>query len=158
MTGWSRPKPSPELSRLEALVGVWVSEDRHYPMPWMPQGGTGKSRCVFEDALDGYAFLNDTFSQTPFGPIKGHGIWYFDSDTQLFRVSWYDNFANHLQGEGGFDPQGRLVLTYRYRMAGQDIQERHTFYFLDPEHFRHEIETFLDGRFQITSELKYRRV
>jgi hypothetical protein len=144
--------------RLESLVGVWVSEDKHYPAPWMLQGGSGKSRFVFENALDGHAFLNDYFGQTPGGAVKGHGIWFYDPGKKCYRIFWYDNFAISLQGEGNFDPQGRLVLNCRYHRTGEDMQEKHTFYFLDPEHFRLEIETWMDNCFQMTSELHYRRV
>lgn len=155
MSEWERPKPSNELEKLETFIGEWISEDIHYPMPWMSEGGKGKSRNIFRKALDGYCFLADFSSETPFGTIKGHGIWFFDSKQSKFKVQWYDNFANHLEGEGNFLDVNTLVIQYRYCMGGQDILERHTSKIVDADNYDYIIETFLDGEFRLTTESKY---
>ncbi|HEY3352899.1 MAG TPA: hypothetical protein VGQ83_06595 [Polyangia bacterium] len=154
---WGRPLPPPELARLEFLLGDWVSEDVHHPMPWAPRPARGASRLSFRRALDGYCFLTDYAGQMPFGELKGHGVWFYDVARGHYRVLWYDNWANFLDGSGAFAADGAFVIRYAYRMEGQDVRERHTLLPAPPDGFEHRIETELDGRFRPTSELRYRR-
>lgn len=157
-TDWGRPPRPIELDRLHFLLGDWESEDTHYPMPWAPQPANGNSRHSFKLALDGYCLLSDYSGQLPFGDLKGHGMWFFDSSKHHYRIVWYDSYANFLEGEGLFEADDRFVFHYQYRMAGQDVRERHTIFLLSPQHFEHRIETLLEGSYQLTSELSYRRL
>lgn len=158
MTDWQRPKPAPELNKLEPLIGEWESIDKHYPMPWAPQGGKGQSKTNFFKALDGYCYLSDVSSETPFGIIKGHGIWFYDSAVNKYKIQWYDNFANHLQGKGDFINDDLLVFELRYCMGNTDIVERHTIKNIAKDSYDFIIETLLDGAFKLTSESKYKRM
>ncbi len=157
MGEWDRPAPDAHLERLGALVGHWCSRDEHFPMPWAPNGGKGESSQWFRHALDGYCFLADLDGQTPFGPLKGHAIFYADKETGRLRAFWYDTFANALDGEGGFDSEGRFVMEYGYRMAGADQRERHTIEMGGPDTYEHRIEIVVDGRFQLAAVLRFRR-
>jgi hypothetical protein len=126
-------------------------------MPWAPEPATGTSRHSFRRALDGYCFLSDYAGQMPFGDLKGHAIWFFDNARRAYRIVWYDNYANFLDGHGDFAPDGRFVIDYEYRMAGQEVHERHAIQVSAPDRYEHRIETLLDGEFRPTSELRYRR-
>jgi hypothetical protein len=57
-----------------------------------------------------------------------------------------------------FGRDGVLELTYRYRMGGSDVDERHRFEVLGPAAYRLTIENRLGGRWQVTSRQEYRRV
>lgn len=157
MTDWSRPPRAAELDRLDAFAGDWISDDEHRPTPWAPEGGEGRSRHRLRRALDGYGFLSDFQGETPFGRIDGHAVWYFDREAGRYRVFWYDSFANALQGDGAFEPDGTLVMTYRYRMGGEDVLERHTMRVLGPDRWEQVIENWLDGAFRVASTLSWRR-
>jgi hypothetical protein len=157
VTDWSRPPRPAELDRLDAFAGEWISVDEHRPTPWAPDGGPGASRHRLRRALDGYAFLSDFEGETPFGGITGHAVWFFDRESGSYRVFWYDNFANALRGEGGFAPDGTLVMTYRYRMAGEDVLERHSMRLAGADGWTQTIENWLEGRYQVASTLRWRR-
>lgn len=154
---WGRPPRPLELDRLNFFVGDWESEDTHYPMPWAPQLSSGKSHHSFKRALDGYCFLSDYSGELPFGDLKGHGMWFYDSSQKIYRIAWYDSYANFLDGKGHFEAEDRFVFHYNYRMAGQDVSERHTLLLVSPSRFEHRIETLLEGKYQLTSELRYHR-
>lgn len=157
MTDWSRPPVPPELDRLEALAGEWVSEDEHAPTPWAEAGGTGRSRHVLRRALGGYCFVSDFEGETPFGQILGHALWFYDREKGRYGIRWYDSFANLLEGEGAFQGDGALVVAYRYRMGGTDVDERHRFEPLPPDGYRLTIENVIDGAWRVTSVQRYRR-
>lgn len=50
------------------------------------------------------------------------------------------------------------MTQYDHRMAGLPGRERHPLTVSGPERCEHRIETWLDGEFRPTSELRYRRV
>jgi hypothetical protein len=108
--GPARPPKEPE--RLAPMEGEWASEDVHYPMPWAPEGGNSRSHGIFRKALDGYCYFHDYEGETPFGNVKGHGIWSYDTEHKKFRVQWFDNFSNLLNGEGYFEDEALLVVEY----------------------------------------------
>jgi hypothetical protein len=157
MTDWSRPPRAGELELLEPFCGEWVSEDEHLSTPWATAGGTGRSRLDFHTGLHGYCLVSDYEGDTPFGTINGHGVWYFDRERGKYRVFWYDTFSNALDGEGDFEVDGSLVMTYRYRMAGEEILERHTMRLTGPDAMEQEIANRLDGQYRVASKLHWRR-
>jgi hypothetical protein len=157
MTDWSRPPVPPELDRLEAFAGEWVSEDEHAPTPWAPEGGPGRSRHVLRRALDGYCFVSDFEGETPFGAIRGHAFWFWDRERSRYGIRWYDSFANLLEGDGAFRDDGALAVTYRYRMAGADVDERHLLEPLGPHAYRLTIENVVDGVWRVASVQRYRK-
>lgn len=156
MTDFSRPEPSKELEKLKMLEGDWESHDTHYPLPWMPDGGTGKSKNSFHEALDGYGFLADYNGSTPFGSIKGHGIWFYDSERNQYKIQWYDNFGNHISGNGNFE-NDQFIFDMRYRMGGEDIFEQHTIKDIKDNSYLYVIEIEVDGKLCKSSELRYQR-
>ncbi len=158
MSEWERPDRAPELLRLERFEGEWVSSDVHQPMPWMEQGGTGNSREHFRKACDGYCYLTDIEASTPFGGLKGHGIVFYDRRIGKYCLEWYDNFGNHISGEGNFTDDDTLLIIEKYVMNGQTVLERHTDRLLDVRHKLHTVETFLEGEFRLTSELRYEKI
>jgi hypothetical protein len=158
MTDWSRPPVPEELIRLERFAGEWISHDEHAPTPWAAQGGSGRSRHHLRRALDGYCFISDFEGETPFGKILGHAIWFWDREQRRYGVRWYDNFANLLEGEGNFRSDDALVITYRYRMDGTDVDERHLLEPLAPDAYRLTIENVIDGDWRVASVQQYRRV
>lgn len=158
MGEWDRPAPPKELERLAPLAGEWSSEDVHYPMPWATEGGKGRSHGVFRKALDGYCYVHDHDGETPFGNIKGHGIWSYDVEQKKYVVQWFDNFSNRLDGEGCFMDKHTLVMEYGYRMARKDILERHVVKIQGTDAFEQSIYNLVDGEYHLASVLKFVRV
>lgn len=157
MIDWERPKPAPELKKLEPLVGEWESIDEHTPSPWASEGGKGRSKIKIYKALDDYCYLLDFFSETPFGDFKGHGIWFYDSEERNYRQQWYDSFGNHVQGIGNFIGDDVLQFEIKYRMQNNDVVERHTIKNISKDSYDQIIETLLEGEFKLSTESKYKR-
>lgn len=93
------PKPTTAHHQLAALVGTWVGEEKMYPSPWDPAGGTATGRFQNRLALDGLAVV-----QTP----------------NLFRGRFEDNTLTMVSASS----QGQVRATFellppdrdRYRM------------------------------------------
>lgn len=158
MGEWGRPAPPLELALMEPLAGEWASEDVHYPMPWAPDGGKGRSRGVFHKALDGYCYFHDFEGETPFCNVKGHGIWSYDAERKKFRVQWFDNFSNLLYGEGDFVGKDTLAMVYGYRMAGKDILEKHVIRVEGRDSYESSIYNVVDGEYRLASVFRYVRI
>jgi hypothetical protein len=122
--------------RLDRLVGTWKGEERLYPSPFDPQGGTASGLVQNRRALDGFAVVQD-YEQERDGKIKfrGHGVFRWDGEDDTYTLHWFDSLGlppNEFRGRFEGDvltlvnagPQGvtRAVFelhgsqSYTYRM------------------------------------------
>ncbi len=53
------PTPSAGHRKLEKIAGLWEGEEKMYPSPWDPKGGTATGRIKSRVAVDGFALIND---------------------------------------------------------------------------------------------------
>jgi uncharacterized protein YodC (DUF2158 family) len=125
------PKPSAGHLKFEELAGEWEGEERMYPSPWDPTGGTAIGRMKSRVALNGFALISD-YAQERAGAITftGHGVFTFNPKEARYTLTWFDCvgsppevFKGQFEGEvltvahGG--PGMHARLTYDFHEAGQ---------------------------------------
>jgi Protein of unknown function (DUF1579) len=85
------PKPSAGHLRLEKIAGRWEGEEKMYPSPWDPKGGSAIGRINSRIALNGFALIND-YEQERDGAISftGHGVFTYDPKLDSYSLIWVD--------------------------------------------------------------------
>lgn len=85
------PQPTAEHRRLEEIEGDWEGEERMYPSPWDPAGGTATGRIKSRVALNGFALIND-YEQERDGKVtfSGHGIFTYNPGEKSYTLVWVD--------------------------------------------------------------------
>ena len=106
-TPFVTPPPSPELNRLEPLLGKWTSQ------AYTEAGVLGPAAPVVSTEefywLDGGYFLVQTY-ETSFGTEpaqKGINYWFYDAEARKFRIIFFSN--NGPFTEGGNRYEGEIV-------------------------------------------------
>ena len=94
MATMTMPKVTAEHRQLERLVGTWRGEERLYPSPFEPQGGTAVGRVWNRLALDGFAVLQD-YEQERDGAtaFRGHGVFRWDEGERIYSLHWFDSIG-----------------------------------------------------------------
>ncbi len=85
------PTPSAGHRKLEKIAGSWEGEEKLYPSPWDPKGGTATGRIKSRVAVDGFALLND-YEQERDGAINftGHGVFTYNPKEDSYMLVWVD--------------------------------------------------------------------
>lgn len=88
------PKPADAHRKLERVVGRWTGEEKLFPSPWDPKGGTASSRVENRLALDGFAIVQD-YEQERNGKIcfRGHGVLRWEAQQQCYEMYWFDSMG-----------------------------------------------------------------
>ena len=106
-TASAPPPPSPELKRLEPLLGKWKAEDQTRDSMLGP--GVRVSSTETFSWLDGGYFLVQTY-ETVFGDEpaqRGVNYWGYNTDAERFRIIFFSNNGpftedgNRYEGEVG---------------------------------------------------------
>jgi hypothetical protein len=111
------PRPDERHRRLHKLLGTWHGDERLYPSPWDPAGGSAVARVHNVLALDGFAVVHD-YEQERGGTVsfRGHGVFRWDPLQQAYELHWFDSFgAAPTVFRGGFDGD---VLTMTAQQQG----------------------------------------
>ncbi|MGA2140798.1 MAG: hypothetical protein ABSG94_00105 [Brevinematales bacterium] len=132
----------PELNKLDRIAGKWVCS-----------AGSDKTMEILKSACDGFCYLVDIESDTARGLLRGHGMVFFDDAIKKFRLEWYDNFANHITGEGNFTDDDTFIMIEKSNINGTPHIERHTEK-LAPGGSKKTltVENFINGEFEKISE------
>jgi Protein of unknown function (DUF1579) len=108
------PLPSPELRRLEPLLGKWQTTARTQASVFGPGVPVTSNEEFYW--LEGGYFLVQTY-ETTFGDEpaqKGINYWFYDADARTFRIIFFSNNGsfteegNRYEGEAA---DGTLTLT-----------------------------------------------
>jgi hypothetical protein len=85
------PTPVEGHRKLEKIAGSWKGQERMYPSPWDPEGGTALGRIKSRVALNGFALIND-YEQERDGKVtfSGHGVFTYDSKEDAYTLVWVD--------------------------------------------------------------------
>ena len=88
------PKPAAAHRKLERVVGHWTGEEKLFPSPWDPKGGTAISRVENRPALDGFAVVQD-YEQERNGKVtfRGHGVMRWEAQLQCYEMHWFDSMG-----------------------------------------------------------------
>jgi hypothetical protein len=125
------PKPSAGHLKLEKIAGRWEGEEKMYPSPWDPKGGSAIGRINSRMALKGFALIND-YEQERGGAITftGHGVFTYDPKEDGYTLSWFDcmgvppeifkgNFEGNVLSLSHGGPGMHVRLAYDLSDAGQ---------------------------------------
>jgi hypothetical protein len=120
------PKPTDAHRKLEMLVGRWLGEERLFPSPWDPKGGTAIGRIDNRLALDGFIVVQD-YEQERDGKInfRGHGVFSWDATQKCYVIHWFDsmgmppnifrgNFENNTLTMTSEDQQGHSRVVFAF--------------------------------------------
>lgn len=102
------PKPTPEMERLNYMIGAWNIVAKYEPSEESP-GGTGRGREVIRRGPGGLSLISDFRATGPMGKFSGHGIILWDPAEQVYKVFWVDSL---MPG---------VLLTSRGRWEGNDL-------------------------------------
>ncbi len=112
------PTPGAAHARLEKLAGSWKGEERVYPNPWDPRGGTAVGIARNRMALDGFVLIHEYEQQRGDRiTLRGHGVLRWDSGLSRYVLHWFDSLGFPPdEFHGDFDGDV-LTLTSEHRQG-----------------------------------------
>ncbi len=138
------PRPAPEQARLDAMTGTWTAEEKMYPSPWDPKGGTATGRIVARTALGGFFVISDyTQSRGEQVTYEGHGVYRWNPQERCYEMLWFDNTGacGTAVVKGQFEGN-RLT----FQQAGPMGHSRYIYDFDEPGRYRFRLEMSEDGK------------
>jgi hypothetical protein len=156
--GFDKPARSPELFKLARIKGIWLSGQPFLPGSRIDGSISGETKEEYMEACEGFCYLVNIVSRTPEWVLNAHSMIFYDRLINKFRLEWYDNYENHITGEGNFTDDDTLVMIEKYARKGRSIIERHIEKFTGDSSRIHLVETFINGEFSKTSEIKFEKI
>jgi hypothetical protein len=154
------PQPAPEMEKLtKALVGSWIIQEKIFPGPMAPQGGTGKGSETIRKGPGGFSLLMD-YQGNAMGPFTGHGVTTWAPEKKMYETAWVDSMTpgGVTKMTGTWEGES-LVLTGTDTSMGKPMEMRHTYSNLTPKTFTYTMEMGEPGgKLEKVMELQYRRV
>src|SRR5688572_1235489 len=84
------PKPPPELTKLQFLVGDWIHEEVHHAAP-AGGGLRGAARSKSVWILGGHRLYLTYKSLGPGGEYEGRGLMGWEPEEKAYRLDWFDS-------------------------------------------------------------------
>ncbi len=150
------PQPTEHHRKLERIAGIWRGEEKMYPSPWDPEGGTATGHVNNRVALDGFAVVQD-YQQTKQGEttFRGLGIFTWDRTRECYSLVWVDSMGYPPHTYYGEFEADRLPMTYE---SPQGVH-RVVFELLAPDRYHFEMQlTMGDGQLKPLMEGTYSRI
>jgi hypothetical protein len=138
------PKLLDEHRRLKALAGNWAGEEKIYPSPWDPKGGTATSRFQARADLDGFFLIAD-YVQERGGQAgyRGHGVYGYDPQQKRYTMHWFDSMGSATTAPVlGTWEGSRLTFEGSHPMG----HSRYIYVFEGENRYAFTIENSQDGR------------
>jgi hypothetical protein len=137
------PTPGAGHKKLEGIAGNWEGEEKMYPSPWDPSGGTALGRIKARIALNGFALISD-YEQERDGEITftGHGVFTYDAKQDTYVLVWVDCMGAPPEIFKGKFENGVLELAH----GGPGMHVRLTYDVSDPNCLRRSLEVSPDGK------------
>lgn len=137
------PRPNEAHRKLERLAGNWTGQEKIYPSPWDPNGGTATARITNRLALDGFAIVQD-YEQERRGKVtfRGHGVVCWDSMQKCYVFHWFDSMGMPPNQFKGIFEGNIFSLT----CVDKQGHSRSVMEFTDASHYRWKMEMSPDGK------------
>jgi len=137
--------PPEQLKQMESMIGDW-----HYAgqMKMSPEADwiTHEAEVTFSFVAGGAA-VEMTFVGDMMG-MEMHGInlFTYDRETKMWQDVWVDNFAARVSMSTGTFENGKMVMSGKDLMNGQEILSRTTMYDITDKEFKWMMENSMDGK------------
>lgn len=137
------PKPGPEHARLARFAANWTGEERMYPSPWDPSGGSAQATLRGRATCDGFWIVGD-YEQRRAGAIcfQGHSVMGYDAQAGEVTLHWFDSMGLGVDVLRGKFSGDTLAPTSRNPMG----VHRLTHDLREPETLRSRMGTSRDGQ------------
>ncbi len=125
------PSPTEQRQKLQALVGTWIGEDKMYPTPFNPDGGTAITTYTGRSDLNGlFVIGDDVQKQNGQVTFLAHKVYGYDEASNTYTFHLFDSFganpASPARGtwEGNIlkleqvTPLGHARYTYTFESNG----------------------------------------
>ena len=112
------PEKTAAHEKLTRFAGDWVGEEKMYPSPWDPKGGTALGKSSYHLVCSGFAAAFDC-SQERDGQVtfEGHGVMAVDPKEGEYILHWFDSMgASREEYRGNFEGED-LILRSRNPMG-----------------------------------------
>ncbi|MFN2385200.1 MAG: hypothetical protein ABR576_02765 [Thermoanaerobaculia bacterium] len=137
--------PSPEMRKLEWMVGSWQVLETHETRDWGPSGG-GRGSQTVSLGPGGFSLLTDYRSSGPQGQISGHGILTWDTEKRGYALYLADSVTPGVIELTCLWRKEDLVCDGRAQFLGTPIFVRWTMSEIGANSYSGTFETSVDGR------------
>lgn len=149
------PQPTPGHALLERMAGHWSGEETMHPSRWDPAGGKATGVTQSRMGLGGFALISN-YHQERDGQVafRGHGVYTYDPDRELYRLHWFDSMGNEPEVFTGHMEDEILTLSHE----GPPMHARMTYDLSTPGQMLGTMDMSEDGQeWQRLFEGVYRR-
>jgi hypothetical protein len=158
--GMPAPQPVPEMEKvIKHFEGSWLVDEKLFPGPMAPQGGSGKGSEKIRRGPGGYSMLLD-YQGNAMGPFTGHGVIAWSPVKKQYEFGWVDSMgaAGVVTMTGNWQGD-KLVFSGMDASMGTPMYSRHSYSNITPTSFTYTMETGpSEDKLQNAMELKFRRV
>ena len=138
---------SPEMQKLQFMIGEWRTAETFAPSDWAPKGGTGNGRARVRWGAGKKFMLENYMSRNQaFGPFAGQATFWYDQKAKAYRSFWCDGMmgCEDSFGSGHWDGD-RFIVEGEHEFEGKKMKARLTVYDIKPDSFGWMEETSMDG-------------
>ena len=149
-------KPQEAHRKLQALVGTWVGEEKLFPSPWDPKGGSALGRFQARVDLDGFFVICD-YTEERGGQVtyRGHGVFGYDPQQKTYTMNWFDSIGPGSPAPARGKWEGNQLLFENSHPRGHS---RYIYTFEGNDRYTFRLENSTDGKsWAPMMEGKYKR-
>ncbi len=138
------PQPNEHHKQLtQALVGLWVGDEKLSPSPWGP-GGPARGKYTMTSVCDGFHVVQDYVEEKD-GKItyRGHGVFGWDASDQMYTWYWVDSMGFPPREASRGKWEGDTLIFESHSPMGHG---RYTYRFNGPDQLHFALENSRDGK------------
>ncbi len=122
-----------ESHQFDFWVGTW-------DLTWK-DGGVGINEVTSE--YNGCVIRENFIDST--SPFRGMSVSVYNPKQKVWQQTWADNGGSYLDFVGGFEEEGTMRLSREAVVKGKTMQQRMTFYNIEPDSLDWDWELSADG-------------
>jgi Protein of unknown function (DUF1579) len=138
------PKPAPEMTKRDWMLGKWNVSETHEKSPFSP-GGMGKGTSVVMLGPGGFSHVFSYSSVGPAGNFNGQGIIAWDPNARMHRGAWIDSMTPGLMTTECREEGADLVCSGESMMEGKKMATRSRTMSSKPSGWTEVTELSMDG-------------
>jgi len=137
-------KPGEEHRKLHALAGSFQGEEKMYPSPWDPKGGSAMGKIESRVDFDGFFVVSD-YIQERAGQVtyRGHGVYGYNESERGYLMHWFDSMGDAAVAPARGRWEGKTLTFEQTTPTGPS---RYVYTFVAEGRYRFTIEHSQDGK------------